>query len=86
MVWAAAWAAAGERGAERIGMAPNGSLRSVGRHAARRKIERLGEAVGIASMGPLQEVAESLDPDPLGTRMAPLRRLAEAVEAARSGV
>lgn len=86
MVWAAAWAAAGGRGAERIGMAPNGSLRNVGRHAARRKIERLGEAVGIASMGPLQEVAESLDPDPLGTRMAPLRRLAEAVEAARSGV
>ncbi len=84
MVWAAAWAGAGGRGAERIGLAPNGSLRGVGRHAARRKIERMGEAVGIASMGPLDEVADSLDPIPLESKMAPLRRLAEAVEAARS--
>ena len=84
MVWAAAWAANGERTSERIGIASNGSLRAIGRHAARRKVELMGEAVGIASMGPLQEVAEALDPTPLESRMAPLRALAEAVEAARA--
>jgi hypothetical protein len=35
-------------------------------------------------MGPLQEVAEALDPDPLESRIAPLRELAEAVRAARA--
>lgn len=84
MVWAMAWAANAERTPERIGIASNGSLRAVGRHPARRKIELMGEAVRIASMGPLQEVAEALDPTPLESRMAPLRRMAEAVEAARS--
>ncbi len=84
MVWAMAWAANGERSPERIGIASNGSLRAVGRHAARRKIELMGEAVRIASMGPLQEVAEALDPTPRESRMAPLRRMAEAVDAARA--
>jgi 5-methyltetrahydropteroyltriglutamate--homocysteine methyltransferase len=84
MVWAMAWAAGGGRTADRIGVAPNGSLRSLGRHATRRKIEEMGEAVRIAAMGPLQEVAEALDPAPLESRIAPLRRLAEAVEAART--
>jgi 5-methyltetrahydropteroyltriglutamate--homocysteine methyltransferase len=84
MVWAMAWAGQGERTGERVGIAPNGSLRSMDRHAARRKIELMGEAVRIASMGPLQEVAEALDPTPLETRMEPLRRLAEAVGAART--
>ena len=36
----------------------------------------MGEAVRIASMGPLQEVAEALDPAPLESKMAPLRELA----------
>lgn len=84
MVWAMAWASNGERTGDRIGVAPNGSLRSLGRHETRRKVEQMGEAVRIASMGPLQEVAEALDPAPLDTRMVPLRRLAEAVEAART--
>ncbi len=84
MVWAMAWAAQGGRTGDRIGVSPNGSLRALGRHEARRKIEEMGEAVKIAAMGPLQEVAEALDPAPLETRMAPLRRLAEAVEAART--
>ena len=84
LVWATAWAATGQRGPDRIGMAPNGSLRAVGRHAARRKIELMGEAVGIASMGPLQEVAEALDPTPLESKIAPLRQMAEVVEAARA--
>ena len=83
MVWAMAWAAQGGRTGDRIGVAPNGSLRALGRHEARRKIEEMGEAVKIAAMGPLQEVAEALDPAPLESKMAPLRRLAEAVAAAR---
>jgi methionine synthase II (cobalamin-independent) len=84
MVWAMAWAANGGRTGDRVGIAPNGSLRALGRHEARRKIEEMGEAVRIASMGPLQEVAEALDPTPLETRMTPLRVMAEAVEAART--
>ena len=43
----------------------------------------MGEAVRVASMGPLQEVAEALDPTPLDSKMAPLREMAAAVEAAR---
>ena len=84
MVWAMAWAGSEERTADRVGIASNGSLRAVGRHLARRKIELMGEAVRIASMGPLQEVAEALDPAPLETKMVPLRELAQAVEAARA--
>ena len=84
MVWAMAWAAEGGRGHERVGLAPNGSLTSVGRHMARRKIERMGEAVRIGSMGPLASVAVSLDPDPLHSRMPALRQLAQAADAART--
>jgi len=84
MVWAMAWAAHAGRTGERIGIASNGSLRAIGRHPARRKIELMGEAVRIGLQGPLQEVAEALDPLPLESRMAPLRELAEAVDAARS--
>ena len=83
MVWAMAWAGPEERTAARVGIASNGSLRGISRHSARRKIELMGEAVRIASMGPLQEVAEALDPVPLESKMTPLRELAEAVEAAR---
>ncbi len=81
MVWAMAWAAA-RRGAERTGATPNGSLRGLTRHAARRKIERLGEAVRISAMGPIVDVAAALDPTPYESRMAPLRALAETVDAA----
>jgi methionine synthase II (cobalamin-independent) len=84
MVWAMAWAAEHGRETARIGIASNGSLRSIGRHAARRKIEVMGEAVRIAAMGPLREVAESLDGAPEQSTMAPLRELAEAVSAART--
>ncbi|HEX6868218.1 MAG TPA: hypothetical protein VF119_05400 [Candidatus Limnocylindrales bacterium] len=84
MVWAMAWAGSDERTADRVGIASNGSLRAIGRHPARRKIELMGEAVRIASMGPLQEVAEALDPAPLETKMVPLREMALAVEAARA--
>ena len=84
MVWAMAWAGPGERTAARVGIASNGSMRAIGRHAARRKLELMGEAVRVASMGPLQEVAEALDPAPLESRMVPLRDMATAVEAARA--
>ena len=84
MVWAMAWAGPDERTADRVGIASNGSLRAIGRHPARRKIELMGEAVRIASMGPLHEVAEALDPTPLESKMAPLRDLAASVDAARS--
>jgi 5-methyltetrahydropteroyltriglutamate--homocysteine methyltransferase len=83
LVWAMAWAAEGDRSGERIGIASNGSLRAIGRHAARRKIELMGEAVRIATMGPLREVAEALDAVPAESKIAPLRQLAEAVHAAR---
>jgi methionine synthase II (cobalamin-independent) len=83
MVWAMAWACPEERTTARVGIAPNGSLRSVGRFAARRKIELMGEAVRIGSMGPLDEVAEALDPTPLESKMTPLREMAASVEAAR---
>ena len=52
-----AWAAQGGRGQERVGLAPNGSLGFVSRHYAHRKCSRMGEAINIARMGPLQAVA-----------------------------
>jgi 5-methyltetrahydropteroyltriglutamate--homocysteine methyltransferase len=86
LVWAMAWAAQGERGPERVGVAPNGSLAFVGRHFAHRKCQRLGEAVRIGSMGPLQEVAEALDERPTKSKMPELRAMAAAVtQARRSG-
>ncbi len=83
-VCAMAWAARGDRGANRVGCAPNGALTRIGRHFAHRKCSRLGEAVNIAGMGPLQEVAFALDEDPLHSKMPELRAMAEAVAAART--
>ena len=84
LVWAMAWAAEGERGSQRVGLAPNGSLCFVPRHFAHRKLLRVGEAVSIANMGPLHDVAEALDPEPLTSKMAELRTMAEAVMAGRA--
>jgi methionine synthase II (cobalamin-independent) len=84
LVWAMAWAAQGERGSARVGIAPNGSLASVGRHFAHRKCQRLGEAVRIGSMGPLQEVAEALDEQPARSKIPELRALAASVMEARA--
>lgn len=83
LVWAMAWAAQGGRGQLRVGVAPNGSLASIDRHFAHRKCLRLGEAVRIARMGPLQDVAEALDETPIESRMPELRRMAAAVQDAR---
>ena len=85
MVWAMAFAAGEGRGQDRAGIAPNASLTLIDRHYARRKCERMGEAVRIARMGPLADVADALDPDPLHSRMPELRALGEAVETARRG-
>ncbi len=86
LVWAMAWAASGDRGSARVGLAPNGSLGAIGRHYAHRKCLRLGEAVKIASMGPLREVAEALDEDPLRSKMPELRRMAADVNQAQVGL
>jgi hypothetical protein len=82
LVWAMAWAAAAGRGPERVGIAPSGSLAGLDRHYARRKLERLGESIRIANMGPLEGIADALDPDPLHSKLPGLRAMAEAVEAA----
>jgi hypothetical protein len=82
-VWAMAWAAAGERGSARVGCAPNGSLSRIDRHFAHRKCLRLGEAIRIGSMGPLQDVAKALEEHPSQSRMPALRAMAKAVESAR---
>lgn len=82
-VWAMAWAAQGGRGPVRVGCAPNGSLDRIDRHFAHRKCLRLGEAVRIGSIGPLQEVAEALDEDPAHSKLSALRALARVVESAR---
>ncbi len=84
-VWAMAFAARGGRESTRVGCAPNGSLYAIGRHFAHRKCYRLGEAVNVAGMGPLQDVAEALDEDPAHSRMPELRAIAEAFEAGQNG-
>ncbi len=86
LVWAMAWAAARDRGSARVGVAPNGSLRTIGRHYAHRKCLGLGEALKVASMGPLQDVATALDEDPIRSRMPELRQMAAAVDEADVGL
>jgi 5-methyltetrahydropteroyltriglutamate--homocysteine methyltransferase len=83
LIWAMAWAAQGERGPDRVGIAPNGSLVGLDRHFAHRKCLRLGEAVRIASMGPLQNVAEDLADAPERSKLPELRTMAAAVAEAR---
>jgi 5-methyltetrahydropteroyltriglutamate--homocysteine methyltransferase len=83
IVYAIAWAARSTGDLARVGIAPSGSLRLLDRHAARRKIECLALAIQVASMGPIEEVAESLEPHPRTTSRYPdLARSAEAYEAA----
>jgi methionine synthase II (cobalamin-independent) len=84
LVWSMAWAAEGGRGPERVGLAPNGSLCFVSRHYAHRKLGRLGEALNLAKMGPLADVAVALDEHPLESRLRGVRRMAEAVHAGRA--
>jgi 5-methyltetrahydropteroyltriglutamate--homocysteine methyltransferase len=84
IIWAAALASQG-RSADRVGVAPNGSMAGLRREHARRKIEVLGEAVRVASMGPVSEVAIALVPSPGTSRIASLRAVWEAASAAGLG-
>jgi methionine synthase II (cobalamin-independent) len=84
-VWAMTWAARGDRGPARVGCAPNGALFGIKRHFAHRKCLRLGEAVRIAAWGPMEDVAEAVDENPLRSKIPELRQMAEAVEAAQRG-
>jgi len=83
LIWAMAWAAQGDRGSARVGVAPNGSLTFTSRHYAHRTCLRVGESVQIALIGPLQDVALALDEQPLVSKMPELRVMAQAVETAR---
>jgi 5-methyltetrahydropteroyltriglutamate--homocysteine methyltransferase len=83
LLWAMAWAAQGGRGSTRVGVAPNGTLGSIGRHFAHRKCLRLGEAVTVGSVGPLEEVATAMEDDPARSSIPELRELAAAVAEAR---
>jgi methionine synthase II (cobalamin-independent) len=84
LVWAMAWAAQNGRGQERVGLAPNGSLGLVSRHFAHRKCSRMGEALNLAKMGPLESVAPAIDENPATSRVRELRVMAEAVAAGRA--
>jgi methionine synthase II (cobalamin-independent) len=83
LLWAMAWAAQGGRGSRRVGVAPNGTLGTIGRHFAHRKCLRLGEAVSVGSVGPLEEVARAMEETPARSQFPELRELAAAVAEAR---
>jgi hypothetical protein len=86
LVWAAALAARmGDRGIARVGIAPSGSLADLDRHRARRKIEQLGLAVRLAAMGPIQALAEALQPDPATARIRRLPQLYREWQEATGG-
>jgi methionine synthase II (cobalamin-independent) len=82
IIWAAALAASGGRSPERVGVAPSGGMLGLRRERARRKIEVLGEAVRVASMGPVAQVASALVADPGASRFPGLRATWEAATAA----
>ncbi len=74
LIWAAAYAAsASGRGLDRVGLATAGSLEELSWAVAVRKMERLGDAAGLASR-PLSEAAPHLDPRSLDIRSAALGR------------
>ena len=84
LVWAATLAAeSDDRGRDRVGIAPSGSLAGIERHRARRKIEQLGMAVKLAKLGPLGDVARALQPDPSTCSIGSLRRMYQDWEASR---
>lgn len=83
MIWAATLAAeANERGVERVGIAPNGSLAARDRFTAKRKIERLGLAMRFLDYGPLTKVARAVEPDPATCGVRSLRALIASVSEA----
>ncbi len=75
VVWAVGYAAAsGGRGEDRIGIAPSGSLAGLPRDVARRKIELLGEVVGLVDRRREEALAGALDPRVVDKRSAGLGR------------
>jgi hypothetical protein len=52
------------------------------REHARRKVEVLGEAARVGSMGPVNEIAKALVPEPGASRLPLLRITWEAATAA----
>jgi methionine synthase II (cobalamin-independent) len=74
LLWAAGYAAStGGRGPDRVGLATAGSLAGLEWTAAVRKLERLGEAVRLASLPP-DELRRSIDPRAVDSRSAALGR------------
>ena len=74
IVWAAAYAASGGRGYERIGVAPAGSLAGLAPEIARRKIERLGESARIVEAREETPIQAQLDPRAVDIRSAAVGR------------
>jgi len=75
MLWAAGYAASMRgRGAGRVGLATAGSLAHLPWDVAARKVERLGNALRLATAGP-DERAAAVDPRAASTRSAALGRI-----------
>lgn len=70
IIWAAAYAASGGRGYERVGVAPAGSLAGLDREIARRKIEVLGESARIIEARNETPIEAQLDPRAVDSRSA----------------
>jgi hypothetical protein len=74
LLWAAGYAAStGGRGPERVGLATAGSLAHLTWDQAARKVERLGQAVRLASL-PADERKSAIDPRAVDIRSAALGR------------
>jgi methionine synthase II (cobalamin-independent) len=75
IVWAVGYAAASaDRGDERIGIAPSGSLSGLPRAAARGKIELLGQVVRRIERRHEEAIAAALDPRAVDLRSGALGR------------
>lgn len=73
LVWAVSYAASGERGIERVGLATAGSLAALPWASVVRKLERIAEAVRITNLPPAERMA-ALDPRAVDIRSAALGR------------
>ena len=71
MLWAANYASSGSgRGRERVGLGSAGSWANLTWEAARRKLDRLGDAARLATMPPGEELVRQLDPRAVSKRRA----------------
>ena len=75
LLWAARYAAGSKgRGVARVGLATSGSMRELSWEEAAAKVDRLGDAVRIASM-PTDEQRTAIDPRAVDARSAALGRV-----------